>query len=178
MRNDATTIRTRTIVHPPGLVQLPHARIHQWIAGLSLVPGGIETIPLRSRGTRYRYSILASERTRGYLRKRGQDLLEKLTPDQFIYPCEHVATRRPVGFGERIQGCIHGSSQRESPKPEVWRQLGCPVDRGEISSFNVRMDGTVKEPAEPPPRLLLSRFDRQGKCLIAEIFNGRQRDHG
>ena len=43
---------------------------------------------------------------------------------------------------------MYGSSHRDCPEPELWRQFGCAVDRGKIPSFNVAMDGTAEKPAQ------------------------------
>ena len=68
----------QAVVHPAGLVELPHGRIHDRKAGLPLAPRGKEILPVFPLDR----VIFPAERALGDVRKLPKDLLVEVAPGQ------------------------------------------------------------------------------------------------
>jgi hypothetical protein len=101
-------------MHPSCVVELPHACIHNGIAGLSLTPHLKQPIPFIPSWSSW-WDDDCSERALRDMWKSREDLLEELTPDQLIDPGQDIKAGYPPPFGQCAQGSMNGPNPDVSP---------------------------------------------------------------
>ena len=130
----------QAVVHVAGLVQLPHGRVHQRVAGARFAPGLEQFVGVRAVLPGDGVVVGLEALAMAHMGKVVQHLHIKVTPDQFGQP-----NTGPHAARQHARVCLAGKlANRHGAKAQMHAQIAGPLDGREVARVFVCIDTRQK----------------------------------